>query len=125
MARILIVDDEQEIVMMLERQFVANGLQVIKAYDGQEGLNLAKAEKPDLVIVDEMMPKMDGYKLCALLKSDMRFSKIPVIMFTARAEEQDPEMSKEAGINLYLTKMAEFKDILAAVQRLLKEAGTS
>jgi len=122
-AKILVVDDEQEIVMMLEKQFLLQGFQVIKAYDGQEGLNMAKTQKPDLIILDEMMPKMDGYKVCGLLKNDTRFNMIPVIMFTARAEEQLPDMAKEAGINLYLTKMVEFKDLLEHVNRLIKESG--
>ncbi|MDP2904979.1 MAG: response regulator, partial [Candidatus Omnitrophota bacterium] len=64
----------------------ASGYEVISAYDGQEGLEKAKKEKPDLIILDLMLPRMDGYKVCGLLKADSRYSKIPIILFTARAQ---------------------------------------
>jgi len=121
MSKILIIDDETDIVEMLEMKFKENGFEVITARDGQEGLSKAKETVPDLIIVDEMMPKMDGYHFSGFLKSDTRFKGIPVIMFTARAEEPEENMSKEAGINAYLTKMADFETLLAKVQQLINQ----
>lgn len=68
--------------------------EVVIAYDGQEGLEKAKKEKPDLIILDLMLPKMDGYKVCGLLKADIRYNKIPIIIFTARAQGPDIKMGR-------------------------------
>ncbi len=79
------VDDESQLVEVVKIRLEANNYEVITAYDGQDGLEKAKKEKPDLIILDLMLPKMDGYKVCGLLKGDIRFYNIPIIMFTARA----------------------------------------
>ena len=84
-AKLLIVDDEKDLVETLTFRLEANDYEVIKAFDGQDGLDKAKKEKPDLIILDLMLPKMDGYKVCGLLKADARYSKVPIILFTARA----------------------------------------
>ena len=79
-ARLLIVDDEKDLVETLMFRLEANGYEVSKAYDGQDGFDKAKKEKPDLIILDLMLPKMDGYKVCGLLKADARYNKIPIIL---------------------------------------------
>ena len=121
--KILIVDDEKDIVLMLKQQFLQQGFNVVTAHDGQEGLALAKKEVPDLIIIDEMMPKMDGNKVAGLLKSDTRFNKIPIIMFSARAEESQTDLSQEIGIDLYLTKLVDFPVLLEKVRHLIQKAG--
>ena len=102
--RILVVDDEVGIVEMLKMRLEANNYEVITASDGQEGLEKAKKEKPDLIILDLMLPKMDGYKVCVMLKRDQRYMKIPIIMFTARAQESDRNLGKEVGADEYIAK---------------------
>ncbi|NQU95192.1 MAG: response regulator [Candidatus Omnitrophica bacterium] len=119
--RILIVDDEMQLVEMVKIRLEANGYETLAAYDGQTGLNMAKKEKPDLIILDLMMPKMDGYKVCALLKRDSRYSKIPVLIFTAKAQEEDAKMSEEAGADAYLVKPFEPEALLGKISGLLKE----
>ena len=121
--KILIVDDEKDIVLMLKQQFLQQGFNVVTAHDGQEGLALAKKEVPDLIIIDEMMPKMDGNKVAGLLKSDTRFNKIPIIMFSARAEESQTDLSQAIGIDLYLTKLVDFPVLLEKVRQLIQKAG--
>ncbi|MFA4889701.1 MAG: response regulator [Candidatus Omnitrophota bacterium] len=118
--RILIVDDEKDLVETLTFRLKANNYEVIKAYDGQEGLDNARKEKPDLIILDLMLPRMDGYKVCGLLKSDTRYSKIPVILFTARAQESDKKMGEEVGADAYITKPFEPAVLLAKIAELLK-----
>jgi DNA-binding response OmpR family regulator len=118
--KVLIVDDEQDIVLMLKKQFETSGFAVETAGDGQEGLAKAKKGAPDIVILDEMMPRMDGYTVAGLLKSDARFKKIPIIMFSARAEESDANLSHEVGIDLYLTKLVDFTELLKKVNGLLE-----
>ncbi len=119
--KILLVDDEKDLVETVTIRLEASGYQVLPAYDGQEGLDKAKKERPDLIILDLMLPKMDGYKVCGLLKADSRYNKIPIMMFTARAQESDIEMGKEVGANAYITKPFEPQALLAKIRELLKE----
>jgi len=117
--KILLVDDEQDLVMMVEMRLQSEGYEVITANDGQEGLEKAKKESPDLVILDVMMPKMDGYKVCGLLKADTRFNKIPIIMFTARAQQEDQQMSEEVGADAYINKPLDADELINKIKDLL------
>ncbi|MFC1631512.1 response regulator transcription factor [Candidatus Omnitrophota bacterium] len=119
--KILIVDDEMEMVEMIQMRLEANNYQVLTAYDGQVGLEKAQKEGPDLIILDLMLPKMDGYKVCGLLKKDARFSKIPIIMFSARAQEEDKKLGEELGADAYITKPFEPAILLGKIKELLKE----
>jgi DNA-binding response OmpR family regulator len=119
MAKILVVDDEPNIVMVLEARLKANGYEVISAEDGQAGLEKAQKEKPDLIILDVMLPKLEGYKVCGFLKRDMRYSRIPIIMFTAKAQEEDIQMGKDMGADAYLVKPFKPEVLLAKIQELL------
>ena len=118
--RILLVEDEKDLVKAVTFRLQTNGYEIITAYDGQEGLDKARKEKPDLVILDLMLPKMDGYKVCGLLKSDARYNKIPIIMFTARAQESDKKMGEDVGADVYITKPFEPQALLAKIKELLK-----
>ena len=92
--RILLVEDERDLVETMVFQLEAAGYEIVVAYDGLDGLEKAKREKIDLMILDLMLPKMDGYKICALLKKDSRYSKIPIMLFSARAQESDLKMGE-------------------------------
>ncbi len=117
--RILIVDDEPAIVLLLESRLKANGYQVSSAADGMTALEKAKKEKPDLLVLDLMLPKMDGYKVCAILKKDVRYAQIPIVMFTARAQEEDRLMGEEVGANAYITKPFDPQVLLGKIKELL------
>ena len=118
--RILVVDDEADLVDMLKMRLEVNNYDVITAYDGQEALDKARKEKPDLIILDLMLPKIDGYKVCRMLKFDEKYKKIPIILFTARAQDSDQTMGKEVGANAYVTKPFEPKVLLGKIEELLK-----
>ena len=119
--RILIVDDEVQLVEMVKMRLESAGYETIVAYDGQEGFDKAKKDKPDLIILDLMLPKMDGYKICGLLKNDARYAKIPIIMFTARAQEEDMKLGKDLGAEEYVTKPFDPKILLSKIKELLGE----
>lgn len=119
--RILIVDDEPNIVTVVAARLKGNGYEVIQAPDGLAGLELAKKEKPDLIILDLMLPKLDGYKVCNLLKKDSRYAGIPIILFTAKAQEEDKRMGEEAGADAYVMKPYDPKVLLAQIQELLEK----
>ena len=104
MAKILVVDDEQDIVETMVFMLKQKGYECIWAYDGEEGLRLAKEESPDLIMLDVMMPKINGYKICRLLKFDSRYKNIPIIMVTARGQEQDIAIGEETGADEYITQ---------------------
>ena len=118
--KILIVDDEVDLIETLAFRLEANGYDVAMAFDGQEGYDRARKERPDLIILDLMLPKMDGYKVCGLLKADARYSKIPIIIFTARAQESDRKMGEEAGCDAYVTKPFDPPALLAKIKELIK-----
>ena len=115
MKKILIVDDERDIVETLSFMLKAKGFECVCAYDGEEGLNLAKNINPDLVILDVMMPKINGYKICRLLKFDNKYKDIPIIMVTARSQDDDKAIGKETGVNEYITKPFELDFVISRV----------
>ncbi len=119
--KILVVDDEPQMVDMLKIRLEASGYAVVTAYDGQEGLDKARSEKPDLIILDLMLPKIDGYKVCGLLKKDARFTKIPIIIFTAKAQQEDMALGKEMGADAYITKPFDSQVLLAKISELIKD----
>jgi len=120
--RILLVDDEHELVEMVKMRLEAYDYEVITAFDGQEALDKAKLEKPDLIILDIMLPKMDGYKVCRMLKFDEKFRKIPIIMFTARAQMTDKELGEQVGADEYIIKPFEPEVLLAKIKELINKA---
>ena len=119
--RILVVDDEVELVKAIQIRLQQADYEVLVAYDGQEALGKAREEKHDLIILDLMLPKMDGYKVCGLLKSDRRYHKIPIIMLTARAQNTDEKLGLELGADTYITKPFQHEVVLAKIKELLKE----
>ncbi len=117
--KILLVDDEQDMVYAVKMQLEASGFKVLTAQDGQEGLDKARAEKPDLIILDLMLPMIDGYKVCRMLKFDEKYKNIPVIIYTARAQEADEKLGYEVGADAYMTKPFDPKKLLAKINELL------
>ncbi len=120
MTKILIVDDEKDIVETLAFMLKQKGFEIISAYDGEEGLKLAKEANPDLIILDVMMPKINGYKICRLLKFDSRYKNIPIIMVTARSQAQDIAIGEETGADEYITKPFEFNDLFRCIDKYTK-----
>ncbi len=119
--KILLVEDERDMAYAVTLQLEAAGYSVVNAYDGYVGFEKAKSERPDLIILDLMLPKIEGYKVCRMLKFDEEYRKIPVIIFTARAQEADKEMSKTVGADAYITKPFDSEVLLSKVEELLKE----
>ncbi len=119
--RILVVDDEEDIVKLVKTYLEYHHYEVITAGDGQEGFEKVKTGKPDLIVLDLMLPKINGYKVCGLLKKDTRYAKIPVVMFTAKAQEEDIKLGQEVGADAYITKPYEPDILLAKIKELLKE----
>ena len=120
--KILIVDDDPMIVALMVKTLENMGFDVLKGSNGQEALAIVKETKPDLIILDQMMPKMDGIKTCGFLKADKRFANIPVIMFTASAEESDWALSKEMGANEYCNKPLNVTELKTKIDQLLAQS---
>ena len=117
--RILVVDDEKDLVEGLSLRLDAMGYEVISAYDGQEALSKAQNESPDLIILDLMLPKMDGYHVARLLKFDESYKDIPIIMLTARGQSQDRQQGFNCGANAYMVKPFDSKELIAEIEKLL------
>lgn len=117
--RILIADDEKDLVYAVTLQLEAHGFEVLVATNGQEALEKARRERPDLIILDLMMPKIDGYKVCHMLKFDQRYKHIPIILFSARAQEADKKAGQEARADAYITKPFEPNILLEKIKELL------
>ncbi len=117
--KILLVDDSSTILMM-ERMILMNGpFDLVIANDGAEALEKARSEKPDLILLDRVMPRMDGITACKNLRSDPATQEIPIIMVTTKGEDQDVSAGIEAGCSAYVTKPIDAKDLLAKVNTLL------
>ena len=98
---VLIADDEVDIVETLAFMLESYNLNVLTANDGEQALSIAKEKHPDLILLDVMMPKINGYKVCRLLKFDKQYNDIPILMLTARSQDEDRAIGEETGVNEY------------------------
>jgi two-component system alkaline phosphatase synthesis response regulator PhoP len=119
--KILIVDDEVDLVETIRFPLEVEGYHVLVSYNGEDALNQARKENPDLILLDLMLPKLDGYKVCRLLKFDDRYKHIPIIMLTARTQEKDKALGMETGANEYITKPFDMEDLLRKVKAYLNK----
>ncbi|MEE3349475.1 MAG: response regulator [Candidatus Gastranaerophilaceae bacterium] len=122
MKKILIVDDEQDIVESLKFVLESNDYTCYCAYNGEDGLRLAKEIVPDLMILDVMMPKINGYKISRLLKFDSKYKNIPILMVTARSQNEDKLIGEETGADEYITKPFEIDEVVNKVNSYLGES---
>ena len=119
--KILIVDDEVDLVETVRFPLEMEGYHVLVSYNGEDALNQARKEKPDLILLDLMLPKLDGYKVCRLLKFDDRYKHIPILMLTAKTQEKDKALGMETGANEYITKPFEIDHLLKKVKAYLNK----
>lgn len=117
--KVLIIDDETDLSTLIKTELQASRYEVVLANDGQMGLETAQRERPDLIILDIMMPKMDGYAVLKRLRADDRTRKTPVIMLSARSETNSIFTTQELGATDYLIKPFEAEELLTAVRRSL------
>ena len=117
--RILIVDDESDLVAVLRFGLEVEGFDVIDASDGEEGLKRAREEHPDLLVLDLMLPKLDGYKVCRALKYDERYKSLPIFILSARSGEQDRRLALDMGADVFISKPYEIKDLVARIRARL------
>jgi DNA-binding response OmpR family regulator len=118
---VLLVDDEPDLLESLAIRFKASGYNVLTAIDGLDALQKARTLSPNLIILDLMLPKMDGYKVARLLKFDNRYSHIPILILSARGQDLDKEMGKNAGADDYMVKPFDSLDLISRVKRLLSQ----
>ena len=124
-ATVLVVDDDPVILKLLEVNFEMEGFQVVRAADGFEGLERARAVLPDIVVLDVMMPRMTGYEVAKALREGHDTAHIPIIFVTARAQSTDVERGLELGVDDYVTKPFDPLDLVARVNTLLARSQTA
>lgn len=118
-ARILLIDDHQTVFRLLEAIVRIKGYRLLYAENGQQGIVMARQEKPDLILLDVMMPDIDGFKVCQYLKENRDTQHIPVLFLTARGAEEDLETGRRAGANGFMTKPFLTMDVLNTIERML------
>lgn len=123
--KILIIDDDPLILQVMESRLAANSYEVLTAADGKDGLNKARNESPSLIILDVTLPKMDGFRITRLLKLDDRYKKIPIMIFTGRAQDEDKRTSIEAGADAFCTKDFEPEKLLKTISDLIEKSSKS
>ncbi|MCS7191835.1 MAG: response regulator transcription factor [Armatimonadetes bacterium] len=117
--RILIIEDELPLAQAIAYALKQEGFQTRIVHDGQEGLRLALTEKPDLVILDLMLPKLDGWEVCRTLRAK---SKVPILILTARSEEHDKVLGLELGADDYVVKPFSMRELIARIRAILRRA---
>jgi two-component system, OmpR family, alkaline phosphatase synthesis response regulator PhoP len=123
--KVLIIEDEKDILQLVKLYLEKEGFRTVTAMTGVEGLELVKAENPDLVVLDLMLPEMDGLEVCKRLRSKRETAMLPVIMLTAKAEESDTIVGLELGADDYVTKPFSPKTLVARVKALLRRLDTN
>lgn len=118
--KILIVEDEKDIVKMLEYNLKKDGFRVISANSGEDALEKATKERPDLIILDLMLPGMDGLDACKTLKNETKSASIPIIMLTAKSQESDKVLGLELGADDYVTKPFSPRELIARIKAVLR-----
>ena len=120
--RILVVDDEIYIVHILDFSLGMEGYEVITALDGEAALEKVKSEQPDLIVLDIMMPKLDGYEVCKVIKGNPDTSHIPVILLSAKGRNVDQKMGFDVGADDYITKPFSPRKLVERINQLLGQA---
>ena len=118
---VLVVEDEASLASTLSYNLRKNGFNVVSAADGLEGLQAARREHPDMIVLDLMLPKMDGLEVCRRIRAE---SEVPILMLTAKSEELDKVVGLEMGADDYLTKPFSMRELMARVRALLRRSGT-
>lgn len=117
--KILIIEDEKGIAEDIAVRLEVEGFQVVNAYDGKTGVDNAREKNPDLILLDVLLPKIDGFEVCKILKSSPKTEKIPILMLTSLSAVGDVEKAFDAGVNDYLTKPFEYDRLLKKIRKLL------
>ena len=123
--KILVVDDEPDAVELVEFNLKANGYDVVTATDGEEALEKARAIIPDLIVLDLMLPEVDGTEVCKILRRDQRTQAIPIIMLTVKAAEIDRVLGLELGADDYVTKPFSPRELILRVKKLLRNLSST
>lgn len=119
---VLIVDDEEDILDLLQYNLNKAGFETVLAHDGAEALSQAAAARPDLIVLDIMMPRMNGLEACRRLRQDAQLRNIPIVMLTARGEEEDHVRGLDVGADIYLAKPISLPVLLSQIKALLRGA---
>ncbi len=123
--RILIIEDHPDFLEVLTDTFRAAGYTLLTATTGKEGLEMAQREQPDLIVTDLMLPLLNGYEICSMLKQDVRYKHIPIMMLSAtKVQDKDEQLAKECGADLFLLKSTVSKQLLVNVRELLSSTRT-
>jgi CheY-like chemotaxis protein len=122
--KILVVDDEPDLISTVRYRLEFSQCEVVTAMNGQEGLEKAASEKPDLILLDTNMPVMDGHETLARLKSDPDLKDIPVVMLTALSEAKDIAAASAHGIKDYITKPFDFTELMEKITNILQSSGS-
>lgn len=118
--KILLIDDEEYIVELIKYNMEQNGFDVIYGYSGEEGIKLAEAEKPNIIILDVMMPGIDGYEVCKRIRNNKITKDIPIIMLTVKREEADKVIGLELGADDFVTKPFGVRELVARIKAVLR-----
>ena len=124
-ATVLVIDDEKDLLELVRYNLEKEHLDVITASDGQSGLEIGLRHKPDLVLLDLMMPGMSGLEVCKQLRGDARTRRVPIIMLTAKAAETDKIIGLELGADDYITKPFSVRELVARVRAVLRRSNTA
>lgn len=118
--KILIIEDDRDIVEMLEYNLQEEGYETVSALNGEQGIMLASKERPDLIILDIMLPVMDGFEVCRTLKNDDNVAHIPIIILSAKSQETDKVVGLELGADDYVTKPFSPRELIARTRAILR-----
>ena len=118
--KILIVDDEADMRVMFSTRLEISNFEVIEAEDGEEGLEKAKKEKPDLIVLDLMLPKINGFEVCRMLKFDDDYKDIPIIVLSALSQQNEREKAAQCGADAYFIKPFDLGLLVTKIESLLK-----
>ena len=120
--KILIIEDEPDAVVLLKLHLEKHGYEVLSAGDGKEGYRLARTRAPDLILLDLMIPGIDGFWVCSMVKGDKKFAGIAIIALTARSSDVDMKTAKDCGMDDYVVKPFEFSELLVKIKGLIGES---
>jgi DNA-binding response OmpR family regulator len=122
-SRILIIDDDLTVIKLTTAILSTNGYEVLSSSEAPAGLEMAMKEKVDLIVLDVMIPIINGFNICRLLKTQEKYKSIPIILLTSRAEDEDRKIGKEVGADAYIAKPLNRENFLTIIKDLLNKSG--